>query len=51
MSNALIFAIGCGVFGISLAATMVMAIPPSRQDVRKRARAEDPESDNPTYVP
>ena len=36
MSDAIIFVFGTCVFGIALAATMVISIPPSQEDAKKR---------------
>ena len=51
MSDAVIFVFGTCVFGIALAATMVVAIPPSQEDVKRRRMNESAELPDPSYTP
>jgi hypothetical protein len=51
MSDVMIFAFGTGVFGIALAATMVISISPSQKDAERRRMSEKIEQPNPSYTP
>lgn len=51
MSDAMIFAFGAGVFGIALAATMAIIIPPSQKDAERREDNEEVGHKNPSYTP
>lgn len=50
MSDTTIFIIGFLVFGLALASTMILVIPPSRQDIRQR-KSLDRTGRDPRYVP